>query len=87
MGVSESMPPLSQLPSDLSRKKFTRALVRLGFFIDKTGGDGSHCKIIWPPTQKSITVQQDLRKDVLYYLLKEIETHSGITWEQIKKEL
>ncbi|MDO8626569.1 MAG: type II toxin-antitoxin system HicA family toxin [Candidatus Magasanikbacteria bacterium] len=81
------MPPLSQLPSDLKRKKFTKALERLGFFIDKTGGVGSHIKIIWPATQKSITVQQDLRKDVLYYLLKEIELISGVTWEQIKERL
>ena len=81
------MPPLSQLPSDLSRKKFTKALARLGFLIDKTGGVGSHLKITWPRTQKSITVQKDLRKDVLYYVLKEIEEYSGMTWEQIKKEL
>lgn len=81
------MPPLSQLPSDLKRIKFINALKRLGFLIDKTGGAGSHFKIIWPATQKSVTVQQELRKDVLNYLLKEIEQISGITWEQIKEKL
>lgn len=29
----------------------------------------------------------DIRKDVLYYLLKEIENMSGVTWEDIKNEL
>jgi len=81
------MPSLSELPGEIIRKKFTKALIRLGFIIDKKGGDGSHYKIIWPTTQKSITIQSKLRKDVLYYLLKEIEEVSDITWEDIKKEL
>lgn len=41
----------------------------------------------WPATQKSVTVDADLRKDVLYYLVKEIFVISGITWEQIKERL
>lgn len=81
------MPSLSQLPGNLARKKFIKALARLGFVISKKGGDGSHFKIIWPKNNKSVTVQKDIRKDVLYYLLKEIETISGVTWEDIKKEL
>jgi len=81
------MPSLNELPGEIRRSKFTKALERLGFIIDKKGGDGSHYKIIWPKTQKSITIQSNLRKDVLYYLLKEIEKYSGITWEDIKKEL
>ncbi|MFH1193392.1 MAG: type II toxin-antitoxin system HicA family toxin [bacterium] len=81
------MPSLSQLPGEIKRNKFIRALKRIGFNIDSSGGDGSHCKVTWPPTQKSITIQSELRKDVLYYLLKEIEEYSGITWEDIKKEL
>jgi len=36
------MPSLSELPGEIKRKKFIRALQRLGFVIDKTGGDGSH---------------------------------------------
>jgi len=60
---------------------------RLGFEINGVGGKGDHIKITWPQTQKSITVISDLRKDVLYYLLKEIEAISGVTWEQIKEEL
>lgn len=81
------MPSLSELPGDIKRKKFIRALQRLGFNIDKTGGDGSHYKVIWPRTQKSITIQSKIRKDILYYLLKEIEQCSDITWDDIKKEL
>lgn len=81
------MPSLSELPGEIKRKKFIRALQRLGFVIDKTGGDGSHYKAVWIRTQKSITIQAKLRKDVLYYLLKEIETVSGLKWEDIKKEL
>lgn len=63
------------------------ALRRLGFEINTLGGKGDHVKVLWPPTQKSITVTADLRKDVLYYLLKEIEAISGVTWEHIKVEL
>lgn len=81
------MPPRSELPGELSRTKFLRALVRLGFVIDPTGGDGSHCKIVWPGSGKSITCPQELRKDVLYYVLKEIETKFEVSWEAIKKEL
>lgn len=81
------MPSLSELPGEIKREKFIRALQRLGFIIDKTGGDGSHFKATWPRTQKLITIQSKLRKDVLYYLLKEIEQYSGVKWEDIKKEL
>jgi len=81
------MPSLSQLPGEIKRKKFTKALVRLGFIIDKKGGDGSHYKVIWPATQKSVTIQTKLRKDVLFYILKEIEGITDITWDDISKEL
>lgn len=81
------MPSRSELPGELSRKKFLNALRRLGFDINFVGGKGDHVKVTWPSTQKSVSVIQDLRKDVLYYLLKEIENVSGVTWDQIKKEL
>ena len=81
------MPSLSELPGEIKRKKFAKALHRLGFVIDTKGGDGSHIKVTWPATQKSVTLQSELRKDVLYYVLKEIERCSEITWEDIKKEL
>lgn len=81
------MPSLSELPGEIKRKKFARALKRLGFIIDKTGGDGSHYKVIWPITHKSLTLQSKIRKDVLNYVLKEIEEISDITWEDIKREL
>jgi len=81
------MPSLSELPGEIKRRKFIRALAHLGFIIDKTGGAGSHYKVTWPHTQKSVTLQAELRKDVLYYILKEIEQYSGVTWEDIKKEL
>ncbi|MEK7159492.1 MAG: type II toxin-antitoxin system HicA family toxin [Patescibacteria group bacterium] len=81
------MPSLSELPGEIKRRKFIRALQRLGFIIDKAGGAGSHYKATWPKTQKTITMQFNLRKDVLYYLLKEIESYSGITWDDIKEQL
>jgi predicted RNA binding protein YcfA (HicA-like mRNA interferase family) len=81
------MPSHSELPGEIKRNKFIKALIRLGFIINKTGGDGSHYKAIWPRTQKSITIPSHLRKDVLYYLLKEIEQISGLNWENIKREM
>lgn len=81
------MPSRSELPGDTSRKKFLHALRRLGFEINTVGGRGDHVKITWPATQKSLTVDADLRKDVLYYLLKEIESISVVTWEQIQNEM
>lgn len=81
------MSSLECLPGEIKRKKFAKALQRLGFVIDTRGGDGSHIKAIWPPTQKSVTLQLKLRKDVLRYVLREIEQYSGITWEDIKREL
>ena len=81
------MPSCSQLPGNIKRRKFINALIRCGFEIDSSGGDGSHYKATWPATQKSITIQSELRKDVLYYLLKEIEKYSGITWDEIHKNL
>ncbi|MFH1326019.1 MAG: hypothetical protein ABIH48_00950 [Candidatus Falkowbacteria bacterium] len=38
------MSSLSELPSEIKRRKFIKALVRLGFIIDSKGGDGSHFK-------------------------------------------
>ena len=81
------MPSLSELPGEIKRKKFIRALQRLGLIIDKTGGDGSHYKVTFIKTQKSITIPSKLRKDVLYYLLKEIKIISDLNWEDIKIEL
>ena len=80
------MPSLSKLPSDLNRKKLIKALIRLGFRLDKSGGDGSHYKIICP-NEKTITVQYKLHKIMLKKVLEEIECYSGVTWEQIKREL
>jgi hypothetical protein len=81
------MPSRSELPGDKSRHKFLNAPTSLGFEDNITGGKGDHLKVTWPRTQKSVTVTNDLRKDVLYYLLREIEVISGVTWEEIKKEL
>ncbi len=81
------MPSLSELPGQISRKKFTKALERLGFLIDETGGKGSHYKALWPRTQKSVTIPIDLPKQTLKYVLAEIEKYSGVTWAEIEKEL
>ncbi len=81
------MPSRSELSGEIKRRKFTKALKRLGFVIDKSGGEGSHYKVLWPKTQKSVTLQSKIRKDVLQYVLKDIEEISGVTWEDIKDKL
>ena len=81
------MPSHSELPGEIKRRKFIKALKRLGFIINTKGGDGSHIKAIWPSTEKSITLPSKIRKDVLYYILKEVEQYSKITWNEIKKKL
>jgi len=59
----------------------------LGFEISKKGGKGSHYKATCIATQKMIIIPQDLDRDTLYYLLKEIEGYSGVTWSDIKNKL
>jgi hypothetical protein len=81
------MPPLSSLPDDLSRERLLNALRRLGFLIDIRGGNGSHCKITWPPTQKSVAIKKKTDKNTLNYILKQIKEASSITWEEIKEKL
>ncbi len=81
------MPSLNQLPGEIKRKKLTKALERLGFVLDKKGGNGSHYKVTWPKNQKSVTLPSDLNKNTLHYVLKEIEAISGVSWDDIKKEL
>lgn len=75
------------LPGEIKQKKLGKALKRLGFEIDTKGGDGSHWKATWPPTQKSITIPLQIPKQTLRYLLKEIENYSGKTWNDIQKNL
>jgi predicted RNA binding protein YcfA (HicA-like mRNA interferase family) len=81
------MPSLSELPGDINRKTLAKALQRLGFFIDETGGKGSHFKATWPRTQKSVTIPISLPKQTLKYVLAEIEKCSGVTWEEIRAAL
>ena len=81
------MPSLSELPGKVDREKFVRALQRLGFEISTKGGKGSHYKATWTKNQKCITIPKCLRKDVLKYLLEEIERHSGYTWKNIRDEI
>ncbi len=50
------MPSHSELPGEIKRKKLIKALARLGFEIDVCGGDGSHYKVIWPKTMKSVII-------------------------------
>jgi hypothetical protein len=80
------MPSRSELPGKINRKKFIKALLRLDFIISKAGGKGNHYKIECPNSGKIITIQSDLRKDVLYYILNDIEKYCGITWDSIKNE-
>lgn len=81
------MPSRSDLPGEIKQRKLLRALRRCGFVIDASGGKGSHIKVTWPPTQKAVTVIRKTDKNVLRYLLKEIEEISGITWNDIRAQL
>lgn len=81
------MPSLSVLPGRVNRNKFAKALSCLGFEISKEGGKGSHYKATYISNQKSVTIPSDLHKQVLYYLLKEIESQTGVTWDDILEHL
>lgn len=83
------MPPRSELPDRISRDKFIKILEKSGFEISRKGGKGSHYKATWPRTQKSITIQKDLRRDVMYYTVKQIEeiTDRDVSWDRIKDSL
>lgn len=81
------MPSHSELPSSLRRSQIENALKRLGWIRRKGGGKGSHIKMTWPRANKSLTIPKRIEKDVLFYLLKEIEKYSGHTWEDIKKNI
>lgn len=81
------MPPLNELPGNISRDKFTKALERLGFELNKRGGNGSHYKATWPRTQKVIVIQKKISKYTLKYILDEIEKCSGISWNEIENKL
>ena len=83
----ENMPSLSELPNNINRKRFTKALERLGFEISKRGGKGSHIKATFISNQKSITIPSNFRKDVLCYIIKAIEEQTGVTWDDIKDKL
>jgi len=81
------MPSLNELPGNLNRNKLIKALKRLGFEISTKGGKGNHFKATYIRTQKSVTIPSRIDKYVLNYVLKEIEKYSGITWENIEKEI
>jgi predicted RNA binding protein YcfA (HicA-like mRNA interferase family) len=81
------MPPRSELPNKTNRDKFIKSLEYLDFEISKRGGKGSHYKATHRVTQKMVTIPQNLDRDTLYYLLKEIERYSGVTWSDIQNKL
>ena len=79
--------PLHDLPGELKQKKLAKALTRLGFVVDKHGGDGSHWKATWPATQKAFTIPSRIPKQTLRYLLREIENYAGFSWDDIRQKL
>lgn len=81
------MPSPNDVPGEIKRNKFLNALQRVGFVINKVGGNGSHYKAIWPSNNKSVTIPQNLPKLTVKYILKEIEECSGVTWENIREAL
>jgi len=81
------MPSLSELPSDINIKKFLKSLESFGFIVSKSGGKGSHFKVTYMSTQKSLTIPSKFSKNVLYYVLKEIRDVSGVEWGDIKNKM
>ncbi|MCX6809201.1 MAG: type II toxin-antitoxin system HicA family toxin [Candidatus Berkelbacteria bacterium] len=81
------MPSHSELPGEIKRPKFLRTCKRLGFVVDRRGGDGSHFKLVWPKNNKMVTIPEDLPKQTLKYIIKEIMEISNLDWDDIKKEL
>lgn len=81
------MPSRSDLPGKINRKKFAKALTRLGFDISKKGGKGSHWKATHISTQKCVIIPSKIDRNVLYYLLKEIKIYSSVEWDDIKDKL
>lgn len=61
------------LPSDISQKRFTKALQKVGFIINYSGGKGGHYKATCPRTKKFLTIQSKLYKHVLKDKLKQVE--------------
>ncbi|MFH1146045.1 MAG: hypothetical protein V1707_03740 [bacterium] len=81
------MPWPKNLPGAISRQRLVGALRRLGFEIMMEGGKGSHCKAVWSVNQKMVVIPVQLPKHVLRYVVKEIETVSGIVPAKIEEEL
>ena len=63
------MPSHSELPGEIKRSKFLKICKRLGFVIDKKGGDGSHFEVVWPKNNKMVTVPENLPKQTLKYII------------------
>ncbi|HAM88874.1 MAG: hypothetical protein US83_C0020G0010 [Candidatus Falkowbacteria bacterium GW2011_GWC2_38_22] len=83
------MPSLSELPDKINQDRLAKALCGLGFIISKKGGyKGSHVKLTCVKTQKMIILPaNNLSKNTLYYIVKEIEKNSDVLWEDILKRL
>jgi uncharacterized protein (DUF779 family) len=65
------LPP--NLPSDISQKRLAKAFEKAGFIIDVSGGKGGHYKLIDPKSNKFITLQSNIFKQVLRDKLKQAE--------------
>lgn len=80
------MPPRSELPNKLKTTVFLKALEKNGFRIDTKGGKGSHIKATYY-NEKMIIIPKKIEKHTLYYILKEIKSCAGVSWDDIKKYL
>lgn len=81
------MPSLSSIPSDINYRKFSRALKRRGFFINKSGGNGSHVKVVWPSSGKSVTIPCKIYKNNAKHYLEALEEISGVPARDILREI
>jgi predicted RNA binding protein YcfA (HicA-like mRNA interferase family) len=77
------MPSLSSVPSDINYRRLTRALKKKGFFINKSGGNGSHVKVVWPKNGKSVTIPCKIYKNNAKHYIESLEKISNITAQDI----
>ena len=79
------MSPHDRVPGELKPEKIAKAMLRLGFRLENSGGKGSHMKLVWR-NEKMIIIQRNLHRGAILGLSKEIKNISGLTWDDIKEE-
>jgi len=68
---------MPKLPPSIHRNRLIKALIRIGFGIDKSSGNGSHYKMYSLDRKRSITIPKhlesmDTRKSIEEFVVKDI---------------